>query len=52
MVTIHALRVGLHVAQPRDHVNAAAVGQAQVNQCQVELHGGHQFNGVVNAGAF
>jgi hypothetical protein len=48
----HALRIGLHVAQLGHHVHAAAVGQAQVDERQVELHRAHQFQRVVHARAF
>jgi hypothetical protein len=48
----HRLRVGLHVAQLGDHVDARPVGQAQVDQRQVELHRGDQGQRVGDARAF
>ena len=46
------LRVGLALAQRRDHVDAGAVGQAEVDQRELKLHHADQAERVVHAGGF
>ena len=48
----HALRLGLQVAQLGHHVDAAAVGQAEVDQREVELDRLDELDGVVDPCAF
>jgi hypothetical protein len=46
------LRLGLRFAQRGDHVDARAVGQAEVDQRHVELDGGDELARIVHAGRF